>query len=617
MCGITGWFSPDPNETRDVAGLERMVRSLDHRGPDGSGKLIKPHAALGHTRLAIIDPQAGQQPMSYLGRYHIVFNGVIYNYRELRDDLLKRGYSFSTHSDTEVIPALYDAYGLDAFSKLRGMFAIALWDSAHKKALLVRDSVGIKPLFFRFTENHEMEFASEAKAILARQEERAVLNIEALNLLMNFRYVQDSQSLFAGIHQVKPGTVMIWSIHSDPVVRTFSGPVTSNSDNTLESLQDAVNCHLESDVPVSAYLSGGIDSATICALASRSSSKAIETYTLDIGDDPNEASNAARSASLLGLSNTQLQWKPESSDLRNLVYHLEAPKINSFQVFQLTREVSKHKKVVLSGLGGDELFYGYNAHRIIRELARASRVLPQRLTEMLGAGAAGLAAVSSRADWSESERAMRMLQNVGSWSTVYGILRNVWDSTDMRRKIYGPRMFDENPINAFEHLESAWPKNKDPLSAMLQFEWDNKLVNDLLWQEDRCSMAFGLEVRVPFLDTCFVNHALTIRAKRDMSRMSLKSYFKDAVSTLLPAEIIDRKKSGFQVDAPTFFNTYLGAMADEYLDSTRIARTGLFNPTFINDVRKLPMEKKYRWHYFILYLMICAEILVERFEHKS
>jgi asparagine synthase (glutamine-hydrolysing) len=354
MCGVTGWFSPSPiHATEAHPPLSRMVKQIHHRGPDGEGVEFFDHAVLGHVRLAIIDPMYGAQPMySHDKRYCISFNGEIYNYRDLKAQLTNQGHHFSSNSDTEVIMALYRAYGWQGFTQLRGMYAVALWDCEGQTGLLVRDPLGIKPLFIHQKEN-KLTFASEAKAILAKKDISAQLNPEALHLLLNFRYLPGNRSLFKNIQQLPAGTVLEWSATS---IQQYPLPETNQPDGeTLEILAESVRLHLTSDVEVDTYLSGGIDSATI-----------------------------------------------------------------------------------------------------------------------------------------------------------------VWDSPNLRRRIYGPRMLDSQLPNAFTILEELWPDENDPVMAMAQFELKNKMVNDLLWQEDRVSMEEGLEARVPFVDKSLIApSALSARTADD------------------------------------------------------------------------------------------------------
>lgn len=617
MCGIAGWFSSTITNEEQRASLQRMITSIKHRGPDGHGMCFKNHAALGHVRLSIIDLEAGQQPMSsHDGVYHIVFNGEIYNYKQLKSQLQARGHYFKSHSDTEVIIELYRARGLEGFNQLRGMYSFALWDSKHNKGFLVRDPLGIKPLF---VQEHQdgINFGSEAKAILAKENSTAELDHGSLHLLLNFRYLPGEHTLFKGIRQLSPGTILEWS--SGHTSKTYAIKPESHAFNsTLDALQSSVEAHFTSDVEVGAYLSGGIDSASIVALGKSFSPATLRTFTLQAGDDPNEAKYAARSAEILQVDNIQGAIDTDiNSSLSDLIWHLETPKINALQVSQIAQLASKHVKVVLSGLGGDELFLGYNAHKIILKAARAAELFPHSLCNPAGGIAANIMKLLSKPIWSEPERAFRMLQSLGNWPRVYGLLRNVWDTPKLREQIYGPAMLDTALPNAFDTLESQWPSESDPVTAMAKFEWRNKMVNDLLWQEDRCSMAVGLESRTPFVDIEFAAHVQALSRQTLMPNNRPKGYMKEVISQLLPTEILERPKSGFQVSSPDFYHQHLKSLGKRLLSEENVLKHGIFNPVFIRNVLSQPPQKRLRWHYFMLYFMLMTHLWIEIFKAQN
>ncbi len=614
MCGIAGWFSAAPIHTNTVAALKSMVHTLRHRGPDGEGAVLFDHAALGHCRLAIIDPDGGQQPMpSHDGRYCISFNGEIYNYQTLRKTLTAQGHTFQHHSDTEVILELYRAKGWQGFAQLRGMFSFALWDNQLKQGFLVRDPQGIKPLFIQH-QGDQLYFASEAKALPACQPQQSQLNHNALHQLMNFRYLPGELSLFEGVSQLAAGSVLSWQ-PNHPLQQHLIPATTTPTSDTLSQLRNSVEQHLTSDVEVACYLSGGIDSATIAAIAVQQ--QPLRSFTLAVGDDPNEAINAASTARLLGIQNQQAEIGGNlEQQLLNLVWHLETPKVNALQVSQLAQLASKEVKVVLSGLGGDELFLGYNAHKIFSQCQSLSRWLPRLASRPLGAMGNRLINTLQRTPWSEPQRAMQMLQQLGNWPQLYGLLRNVWDDPTMRQRIYGPRMLDQPLENSFELLEQRWPKAESPIASMAKFELHNKMVNDLLWQEDRVSMAVGLEVRTPFVDAPLIAHMQQFSPEQLMQQ-GAKGYLRQVVKGLLPAEILHRPKSGFQLDSPHFFHQQLKPLANRWLSREITERHGLFNYTFIDWVQKQPPRTGVRWHYFMLYLMLLTHMWMMQFEGKD
>lgn len=615
MCGIAGWFSPQTIPPQDLQTLKQMIRCIKHRGPDGQGEALFSHACFGHARLSIIDLSSGQQPMnSHDQRYTISFNGEIYNYKTLRTELLKDGYKFATQSDTEVIMEVYRKHGHKGFSKLRGMYAFALWDNADKKGLLVRDPMGIKPLFFQQADDHCLVFASEAKAIFSKTANKPELDIEQLHLLMNFRYIPNNGSLFRGIEQLPAGKIMQWQ--PDNGIKYFDIDIPeANQETTLEHIRQSIYAHMTSDVEVGCYLSGGIDSSTIAAICSEKNGENLRTFTLDAGDDPMEARYAAETANQFGFKNLQFGIDEDLTlDFRKLLWHLEVPKINAAQNWQLAKHTSQHVKVALSGLGGDELFLGYNAHKIMARAYSVSNLTPSSISTLFGSILKNIYQPFNNLHWSEQERGLMMFENLGNWSKVYGLVRNIWDSPELRKIIYGERMLSVDLPNAFEKVEQNWPEHKDPVTAMARFEWRQKMVNDLLWQEDRVSMAHGLEVRTPLVDRVVYNHVNNFSRDFLMKTGQLKGYMKKTVEPVLPKKILDRPKSGFQVSSFEFFHTHLATLAKEQLNENRINEIGLFNPEFVAHVLKFPPSKRLRWHYFILYFMILTHLWIQVFE---
>ena len=357
---------------------------------------------------------------------------------------------------------------------------------------------------------------------------------------------------------------------------------------------------------------GGIDSAIIARLASARGP--ISSFTLDVGDDPAEAQNAAETARWLKVPNLQQSFQVDDViELhKSLVSHLEVPKVNALQSAMLAGFAAEHVKVALSGLGGDELFYGYNAHGIMRLAQQANRLTPGRANSMLAA--ALKRALFSSPAWSEPQRAVEMYGAMPDWSRVYGILRNVWDSPQLRVLVYGQRMLDAAPTDSFGWLAREFPSDANPLEAMQRFEFRNKMVNDLLWHEDRVSMRVGLEVRVPFLDWDLVGFANAKSSEQLMPRGSKKAVLKEYARTILPSAVLARRKSGFQLNIAEAVSGVLKPVIDEYLTPERMDRHRLFNPQFVRQVLRQPYRQSRRWHYFMLYLMAQTHMLVEAFD---
>lgn len=608
MCGITGWFSQQPVIDADRARIAAMTASLRHRGPDAEQVKLFNHAAFGHTRLSILDIEGGAQPFeSADGRSALVYNGEIYNHATLRTELEAQGHRFRTRSDTEVVLQVLQHWGSKGLKKLRGMYALAFWNHTEQRGLLARDPLGIKPLFVSEGSDRSLTFGSEAKAIL-KSGQAAHMDEAQLHLLMNFRYLPGQGALFRGIRQLAPGEILHWSkqrgVHSEQIDIEQS----IGNASVIDSLRDSVHAHLVSDVPVGVYLSGGIDSAAIAALAGQP----LPAFTLELGDDPMEADNAAISARFLGmpLYREAVDFDPET-DLLRLLWHLELPKINALQGSLVARLASTKVKVVLSGLGGDELFMGYNAHRLFRQFNRTPG-----WAKPLAALGAKLTAGLSSTPWSETQRALRMAAS-GDPVQTYGLLRNLWDSEEARQDVYGERMLDTELPNAFDILREYWPAAPTELDAMRRFEWQQKMVNDLLWNEDRVSMAEGLEVRVPLVDSHLAARIGALSAKTLMHGGQQKAVLRDSLSGLLPDEILRRPKSGFQVDSPQFFQNRLLPMAHHWLSEDRLRHYRIFNPSYVARLRSLAATKRHRWHYFQLYLMLLTHLWVALFEEEA
>ena len=603
MCGIGGWFSEAPRREGGVDSLDRLCRALKHRGPDGNGILELDHLGMAHARLAIIDLSDGHQPMwSADRRISIVFNGEIFNYRELRAYYEARGAKFVTQSDTEVILAAYQYEGLTGFGRLRGMFAFALWDVAEKRGLLVRDALGIKPLFVS-RNGGMLYFASEVKGILAARNMLGQLDEHALHLLLNFRYLPGNATLFRDVRQLDPGECLEWR-SGTLSSRRLTPIVASNAAALGEVLEDSVRTHLVADVEVGCYLSGGIDSGLIAALTRKYCAQ-VPTFTLMVGDDPNEATNAAETARILSLPNLQAELdRDETRVLPHVLWHVETPKVNAIQIFKLAELARTRTKAVLSGLGGDELFAGYNAHRIFQAMTRlpvlATRTFCGFLDGRLSSG---------RMRFEEKNRALQMGTAIGDWPKVYALLRNIWDNGELRKWMYGPRMLDQLLPDAVDAVRERWPSDRRPLAAMLEFEWRNKMVNDLLWQEDRASMAVGLEVRVPFVDLAVYDAVM----KMGPPRIG-KALLREIAAQYLPRRVLNRPKSGFQLDAPAFFDRHLRGLADFWLAPLRVREYGIFNADTVAALQRLPVHRRFRWHYFMLYLMIQTHQWIEIFE---
>ncbi len=627
MCGLTGIFGITASGREAATEVQSMMDAISHRGPDGRGYVLDSCAALGHVRLAVLDVKGGSQPLkSPDGRIWLAYNGEIYNFRELRKQLIHLGCRFRTKADTEVLLAAWQEWGESSVDRLNGMFAFSIWDRQERKGCLVRDPVGIKPLFY-YQKGGQLLFASEVKAILAALSRPPEFDPVSLHFLMNFRYLPGDRTMWKGIRQVPPGCMLTWN-DGNVRIRTWAASLFRASDSSVEYseevlaqlLEDCVHRQLVSDVPIGGYLSSGIDSGLLTALAvdeKGTDRNSYPTFTIRTGDSPEEAAGAARTAWLLGVSNFQEDVSPNIHEwLPWLLWHLEVPKVNALQSAMVAGLACRHVKVALSGLGGDELFYGYNIHRFMSVVDMLQNPLLRPVANLTGRAVSRLFDFFGTAG-EELKRGGEVLSST-EVARAYGILRNVWDSPEGRRRLYGPRLIEADLPSAYDILRAKWPVGcDDAVEAAARFELKEKMVNDLLWNEDRVSMAFGLEVRVPFLDLELLRAVTSVSRRKLMPRGRLKYLLRRISRRWLPAEVIRRPKSGFQLPAHQFFHKHLRVMLETCLPYDRMKQTGLFNPDFVKQVVNARPDPRLRWHYFILYLMIGMEIWLELFDTEQ
>jgi asparagine synthase (glutamine-hydrolysing) len=602
-----------------------MTQALAHRGPDDEGVFEDSGSAvyLANRRLSIIDPEGGRQPVaSEDGSVIAVQNGEIYNFPELRATLLTKGHSFNSRTDSEVIPHLYEEYG-EAFPRyLDGMFAIALYDTKVRKLILVRDHMGIKPLYIWRQSGH-LAFASEVKALLQVQGIDAAMDLNALHFLLNIRFIPGRRSLFAGIHKLPPASVLIWEngqIRESCYWRLTAepNPGIHTPEDCLEEtrhlLARAVKKQLISDVPLGLYLSGGIDSSSLVAMAAAEQSQ-IRTFSLAFNEPTDELSDARIVADAFQTEHNETTIEFDAlSTFPQVTWHVEEPKENAIQLYILSSFASRHVKVALSGLGGDELFGGYrifdyfrpliSAHRFVGRGLNAALLWPLRNAFSLVAGHLG----SMQFDL--AKRGMDYLFSLGAPNRMYLILRNMWEH-DRRwfRAIYTPEAQRqiERGIESFffPYFEQ---RRADVREDVLRAEFGFKMVDDFLMNEDRTSMANSLEVRVPFLDKDLVEFAFSIPASVKFADGGLKTVLKAAMMGVLPAATLKKPKWGFTFDSFYQFQKDLGKLAGKELSEPFIRRQGIFNYRFIQGIVEHPPHRWMRWHYFLLWLILGVKV---------
>jgi asparagine synthase (glutamine-hydrolysing) len=574
MCGIAG-FAGWPLDAEQAARTVRtMCDAIVHRGPDDSGYFVAPEVALGMRRLSIIDVAGGQQPIGNEdGSIQVVFNGEIYNHHELRRDLESRGHRFQTRSDTETIVHLYEEIGDDFVTRLRGMFAIALWDARSCRLVLARDRVGIKPLSYWRTPDGGIAFCSELRSFLALDRFPRRLDERGLAAFVSLGYVPDPLAAFAGVAKLPPGHVLIWSLERGAEVRRYWTPAvpeiagvseTEAADRLRELLADAVTSHLEAEVPLGAFLSGGLDSSTVVALMARTA--ALEPRTFSIGFDVeafNEAPHARRVAAAIGTCHTDLEVRPDADQWIDSVVGLfdepfaDSSALPTYLVSWLARQ---HVTVSLSGDGGDELFGGYT--RYLDALRRPSLpVWARSLFRTVGRALPHVAPGRGRLlDRARSRQA-------GYAATVALPLPPADGGIAAPRLVPRDGEFDDVLSDAFLAAGA-----RDFVSQMMLVDVATYLPGDILTKVDRASMAVSLEARVPLLDHPLVEFALGLPAQLKISDGMGKRVFRRAIHGWVPPEVLDHPKLGFAVPLGRWFR---GALRHR-IDRLAMANGGLY-----------------------------------------
>lgn len=618
MCGIAGIvFSARPAASLTAA-VGRMCAALRHRGPDGTGTYAADGIALGHARLAIIDlSQAGQQPMTNEdGSLHLVVNGEIYNYHRLRADLLARGHAFRSHSDSEVVLHLYEEYGDACLPHLEGMFALALWDGPRRRLLLARDRFGIKPLYV-VQQGEALYFASELLA-LARGGVAAEIDPQALYAYMALSYVPAPQSILRGVRKLLPAERAVWAdgqLRRQVYWAPRSVPVppghTSAAEALAHRLDDSVQAHLVSDVPVAAFLSGGVDSSTLVAMAQRHAT--METFCVSFPDSGLDEAPIARSvASHLGTKHHEVALHLDPVPLLSrAVDSMDEPFADSsalptFAVCQAAREVAK---VVLSGDGGDEVFGGYTGRY---RVAALQATLPRpgclagvlrRIPPWRSGRRSSLPTMLDLASLPDAERfvAERQITTAPERVALFGTAQHP-DAEQRLREI---------PATAIRQA-ADW----HPVHRALWIDIATSLPDDMLTKVDRMSMAHGLEVRVPFLDHQVVELALSLPPAWLVSPLPVegKRLLRRVAAPLLPPHILDRPKQGFVVP----LNSWLQARWLSMLDATCLAPDAgvarWMDRQTIYTLRHFPLGESPRQE---LYALLVLELWLRRLRDLS
>jgi asparagine synthase (glutamine-hydrolysing) len=589
MCGICGVY-PFHSAPLEKTLLKAMCDVIVHRGPDEEGFYIDRDIALGMRRLSIIDLSTGQQPIHNEDKtVWTVFNGEIYNYRELRDDLRKKGHVFYTNADTEVIVHLYEEYGEDFVTKLNGMFAIAVWDSTQQTLVLARDRIGIKPLCYYLNEE-KLVFGSEIKSILTEGTLERKLCLSSLDYYLTYGYIPAPDTIFEGIKKLPPGHILICRKGKTHVKRYWDVSYENHQkydenyyqERILEILRQSVKRRLMSDVPLGAFLSGGIDSSTVVGIMSQLMDQPVKTFSIGFEEtEYNELSDAKRVAQHFHTQHTELIVRPNAIELLpKLVWAYDEPfadssAIPTYYVSKLARE---HVTVALSGDGGDELFGGYTRYIDDRKDAIFSR-LPVFFRKHV------LAAIGRRMPMNMHFK--KYLQYIGKSDEQRYFQRAGMFPTGVKNQLYSGDVEHElREVNPYATFEEYIRKQERLtfLESLLYLDLKTYLPYDILTKVDIASMMNSLEVRVPLLDHELVEFAATIPVELKIKRKISKYILKKAVSKFLPQEVLYKRKQGFAIPLEHWFRTELKDFAYDILTSKKLKERGLFSILYIQNI---------------------------------
>ncbi len=576
MCGICGIASDAPV---DPDRLSAMSATLVHRGPDSSGTHVDGTAGLAARRLSIIDLETGDQPIANEDETcHVVQNGEIYNYADLRRELERAGHRFRTHGDTEVLVHAYEQWGIRFPERLRGMFAVAIWDAPRRRLVLARDRYGIKPLYYRAAAG-ELTFASELRAL-----RRGEVDLDALEAFLAFNSIPAPLTIFREIRKLPPAHVLVWEDGRTELARyARPGPVpadelrTEDEAELLEELRarlrDSVRAHLVSDVPVGVLLSGGVDSAALTALAAQDAAEPLRTFSIGFEERSfNELADARLVAERYATDHHELVLRPDAALLLPLLADaFDEPFADSsaLPTYLVSQLAAGHVKVALSGEGGDELFGGYYTYAADLLAARAAGLarLARPLVERLPSSTAR-ASFDYRAKRFVRSAHLPPLERHHGWKEIF--------SPDARAELTGrTHAFDPVDLYRSRYRETD---GADPLARLQDVDFGIYLVDDLLVKTDRASMAHSLEARVPFLDPVVTTLAFALPTRHKIRGLAKKVLLRRAMAPLLPRRIVFGRKRGFSIPAAAWLRGELAPFARETLSAEALRRQGFFRP---------------------------------------
>lgn len=600
MCGICGFI----NNGYDRRQLYEMNQSISHRGPDDEGFYLDEEIGLAHKRLSILDlSYLGRQPMSdEEGTITLSFNGEIFNYKEIRTELLEKGYCFKTDTDTEVIIYAYKQWGIECLSKFNGMFAIAIWEHKENKLILVRDRLGVKPLYY-YHSGIDFAFASELKPIARHPKFAKKINDQAVILYLTFGYIPAPYTIYEDVFKLEPGKYLVFQNHQVDIA-TYWDIIDIKKKSTNEEiltekeyieqleelLKSSINYRLVSDVPIGAFLSGGIDSSVVVSLMQSMSNSKVKTFSIGFDNDKfNEANYAKEIAEYLGTDHTELYISNNNllEMVDDLVFYFDEPFYDSSAIpTMLVSKLAREKVTVsLSGDGGDELFCGYNKYDYIRILSKLHK-FPKRIRRSVG-NIAGL----------YNQRIPDVLDYSGDISEMLLNLKRMFSKKEISSILIHQGILDQS-INQFKSYHEL--KRFNILEQEMISDIQSYMVDDILTKVDRASMKYALEARVPLLDYRVVEFAMKVPLDLKLKGNKKKYLLKQILYKYLPKKFTNRPKKGFSVPIDEWVNGPLKKDIDFYFSKLFIEEQQIFNYYTLNEMRTNgSLNAKQTWSLFI------------------
>jgi len=596
MCGIAGMVGFSDREL-----LKKMCDTIKHRGPDDSGFFIDDSIGLGNRRLSIIDVAGGHQPIHNEDEsVWIVFNGEIYNFQELRKGLEKKGHRFYTNTDTEVIVHAYEEFGNACVKKLRGMFAFAIWDAEDKKLLLARDRLGIKPLYYTLL-GRKLMFASEIKSILQDERVKRKINKRALHYFLALRYVPGPDTMFQGIYKLQPGHSLTWKDGMINIKRYWklrmkpsNKPERYYLKKLYEMLKESIRMRLMSEVPLGAYLSGGIDSTSVVALMSELMDEPVKTFSVGFGEERiDELPYSRLVADYFNTDHHEFIVEPTKLELLpKVVWYFDEPVADpaAIPVYLLSKLAKKYVTVVLTGEGGDELFAGYEHYMWMCNYKKYSRLIPLIFKGMVPRVVKFVPMSVYNKFWKFSsylgnEGVRRLSEFVklaeSDMCDAYMKFVSIFDETELRRLLLQTRIHTMREMYS-RYFAHAGTHNL--LNTLILLETEVQLPDDLLMKNDKMGMAHSIETRVPFLDHELVEFAASLPQHLKLNGTKDKYILRKVMSKRTPEGIMDRKKHRFFVPIDTWFEGELGEVFVQLFSEESVKRLGLFDYRYITHI---------------------------------